>query len=493
MLKEFRTTDLVWDKASKYIYDNVRASSSDEKGRRLVVQIYNNGIIEDLQGYELNLSWESLRNGTNGLDVFTALDAKNGLYELYYTTGMLSNIGKLRANLYLTGGSSAITSEPFTLEVFEGVDMKAVEVSDSFSTLSGYINRINGIEHSQVEWETDEEARKSNEVDRREAEVQRRNEETKRVNAEKARVTADEGRDTKEGTREAEEAKRVTAEGSRVKAEGDRVTAESDRNKKEQERVAVEVTREEMEDLRNTYETERDTAEGKRVTAESKRVEDEGKRDTAEGKRVTEEGKRVTAESGRVTTENARVTAENGRVTEEGKRVTAESLRVSKDKDRDTSEGVRVKDEDLRKTAEQARVDAEKARVTADEGREDRIIGVEDMLTSKMEYYAFTTQTAPRPETDSKVMWVGTVTPTYRKNGDIFINTNTREMYTYVISTEPVMNFSMKIGGSPNAMEVVNHGTNANMTRPSGATAVYWVGSVEPTKATENDIWVGGK
>lgn len=38
-------------------------------------------------------------------------------------------------------------------------------------------------------------------------------------------------------------------------------------------------------------------------------------------------------------------------------------------------------------------------------------------------------------------------------------------------------------------MPVVNHGATASTTRPSGATAVYWIGSVEPTNAQDHDLW----
>ena len=42
------------------------------------------------------------------------------------------------------------------------------------------------------------------------------------------------------------------------------------------------------------------------------------------------------------------------------------------------------------------------------------------------------------------------------------------------------------------SMVVVNHGTNANTERPTDALAVYWIGTVEPTNATDNDLWIGG-
>lgn len=38
-------------------------------------------------------------------------------------------------------------------------------------------------------------------------------------------------------------------------------------------------------------------------------------------------------------------------------------------------------------------------------------------------------------------------------------------------------------------MVVVAHGATAGTTRPAGADAVYWVGSVEPTNAEDHDLW----
>jgi len=38
-------------------------------------------------------------------------------------------------------------------------------------------------------------------------------------------------------------------------------------------------------------------------------------------------------------------------------------------------------------------------------------------------------------------------------------------------------------------LAVVNHGTSAATARPPGATAVYWIGSVEPANAEDHDLW----
>jgi hypothetical protein len=38
-------------------------------------------------------------------------------------------------------------------------------------------------------------------------------------------------------------------------------------------------------------------------------------------------------------------------------------------------------------------------------------------------------------------------------------------------------------------MAVVNHADDADVARPAGAAAVYWIGSVQPTNAQDQDLW----
>lgn len=40
-----------------------------------------------------------------------------------------------------------------------------------------------------------------------------------------------------------------------------------------------------------------------------------------------------------------------------------------------------------------------------------------------------------------------------------------------------------------NTLLVVAHGANGAVARPEGATAVYWIGTVEPVNAQDGDLW----
>lgn len=125
------------------INDRIRIASSDEKGRKLVVQVVDDGEVINASGVSLNLYWETRTAEHKGLDAFDVVDASKGIFELYFTTGMLSNKGKLNANLQLVDTTGTVTSEGFPIDVFTGVDNEAMESQDSFTTMTEAMVRLN--------------------------------------------------------------------------------------------------------------------------------------------------------------------------------------------------------------------------------------------------------------------------------------------------------------------------------------------------------------
>lgn len=222
MLKEFRSIDVYWDKATRRIYEEIRSSSSDEKGRKLTVQIVNDGQIQDLTNVALNLYWETQDGENRGLDPFEPLDPENGIYELYFRTGMLKHVGKLNAHLHLVDTTGAITSEPFTIFVFEGVDVDAMASDDELSALNQALIEVQNIKQDEAE-------RVSAEAERATAEEERVSNENERKNAETIRLTNETDRVDNEEDRVAAESDRVSAESSRTVNENARLSAESDR------------------------------------------------------------------------------------------------------------------------------------------------------------------------------------------------------------------------------------------------------------------------
>jgi hypothetical protein len=62
-----------------------------------------------------------------------------------------------------------------------------------------------------------------------------------------------------------------------------------------------------------------------------------------------------------------------------------------------------------------------------------------------------------------------------------------------VAATDSILQALQKVvGNAQSAVTAVTHGSNASTARPSGVTAVYWIGTVEPVNAVNGDLWIGG-
>ncbi|MGI6154442.1 MAG: DUF2817 domain-containing protein [Enterococcus lemanii] len=145
-LNQFRSIDLTWDRANGRIYEAIRVASSDENGRKLTVRVSNGSLVEDLSSATLNLYWETTNAKNKGLDAFEVVDASRGIFEIYFTTGMLSNVGKLYAWLQLVDTAGTVTSERFDITVFRGIDNDAAESENSFTSLTTALVRVNNID-----------------------------------------------------------------------------------------------------------------------------------------------------------------------------------------------------------------------------------------------------------------------------------------------------------------------------------------------------------
>ena len=136
LLDEFRSTSVTWDKATRRIYSPVTANESDSNGRKLNIQVVNSGQVENLTGATLHLYWETKDKAQYGLDAFTASDISKGEFEIFYTTGMLSNVGELNATLVLVDTTGKVVSDWFKITVARGIDESAIQSENSFSTLT---------------------------------------------------------------------------------------------------------------------------------------------------------------------------------------------------------------------------------------------------------------------------------------------------------------------------------------------------------------------
>ena len=136
--------DIIWDQVGKTFFENPEAKA----GRIMRVQVVNAGVVEDLTGYTLNLGWTSVRDPSKfGLDAFDAVDITKGIFEIDYTSEMLTNVGPLNAALQLVppGEGRTVESNNFKLTVKNSaINAEAIQGENSFSALETALVEVNG-------------------------------------------------------------------------------------------------------------------------------------------------------------------------------------------------------------------------------------------------------------------------------------------------------------------------------------------------------------
>ena len=73
----------------------------------------------------------------------------------------------------------------------------------------------------------------------------------------------------------------------------------------------------------------------------------------------------------------------------------------------------------------------------------------------------------------------------------ILLDTDTTAVDTLIDANSNVVANTAKVSFSKtNVKGTINHGATAGTARPSGFDSVEWIGSVEPTNATNDDTWI---
>lgn len=164
-LNNFRTEQLIWDRVNSHIAYSLETNSGDSNGRKLRVQILDGGVVTALAGVTLSLAWKTGNEKNSGLDAFKVVDAALGIFEIYYTTEMLSNIGKLRASLVLVDSTGRMESDTFPIVVKPTlVDDNAVQGENSFTALTEALVDISNVKE-QLAQNKQEIAAKTSDLD----------------------------------------------------------------------------------------------------------------------------------------------------------------------------------------------------------------------------------------------------------------------------------------------------------------------------------------
>lgn len=135
-LDEFKTDKILIAHVNEKITKTFMAKMGDDSGRKLELQITNEGEIVDLTGYRVYLMWSHESGNHKGIEQFTASDATNGLFELEYPATMLNHAGMLHAYVQILDAANTVVNT-LTFRIYvqsdEGVT-SGTEAGDLYAT-----------------------------------------------------------------------------------------------------------------------------------------------------------------------------------------------------------------------------------------------------------------------------------------------------------------------------------------------------------------------
>lgn len=149
-LDNFKKTSMRIDKANQRFLDYQNAKVGDVNGRELLVQITNNGVVEDQTGTTLKLNWQH-ENGNQGSTNFKVVDIKTGKYSLYYPKEMLYK-GTVDASVEINSNGQITHTMNFKIIVHADVfDGEAGTVNGVFISLADVNKKLDDREKEYVE------------------------------------------------------------------------------------------------------------------------------------------------------------------------------------------------------------------------------------------------------------------------------------------------------------------------------------------------------
>ena len=138
------------DKANQRFLDYQNAKVGDVNGRELLVQITNNGVVEDQTGTTLKLNWQH-ENGNQGSTNFNTVDIKTGKYSLYYPKEMLYK-GTVDASIEINSNGQTTNTMNFKIivhaDVFNG---EAGTVNGVFISLADVNKKLDDREKEYID------------------------------------------------------------------------------------------------------------------------------------------------------------------------------------------------------------------------------------------------------------------------------------------------------------------------------------------------------
>ena len=138
------------DKANQRFLDYQNAKVGDVNGRELLVQITNNGVVEDQTGTTLKLNWQH-ENGNQDSTNFNVVDIKTGKFSVYYPKEMLYK-GTVDASVEINSNGQITHTMNFKIIVHADVfDGEAGTVNGVFISLADVNKKLDDREKEYKE------------------------------------------------------------------------------------------------------------------------------------------------------------------------------------------------------------------------------------------------------------------------------------------------------------------------------------------------------
>ena len=145
MLDGYGLHQLTWDTCDERFGDVLVASPADAQGRGISLAVRQNGAAANLTGAEVYLVWRHKVTGERGAEPFTAVNAAEGTFAVYYPAAMQEAEGAVQAQVMVSRGDDTyISSRVFAIRV-EPVIVGGGEHEDGFTL---FVDAINAYEHA---------------------------------------------------------------------------------------------------------------------------------------------------------------------------------------------------------------------------------------------------------------------------------------------------------------------------------------------------------
>lgn len=143
MLDGYGIHTLVWGSVDERLGDFLVASPADATGRSLELHVRQGGAAADLTDAEVYFLWKHKMTGERGCEPMIAVNAAQGIFQVYYPAAMCEEEGTVGAQCMVSWDDKSISTCAFTIRV-EPVLVGGTKHEDGFTLFVGTIKRYEG-------------------------------------------------------------------------------------------------------------------------------------------------------------------------------------------------------------------------------------------------------------------------------------------------------------------------------------------------------------